>query len=88
MRTKWINHCNHDSQFCIGSVQGEERIYDVYVYPAHGTHEVCARYGNNPKDCLSTGLIGDLFRLSTLSDDYMTICNFLLQHGSLQYCRI
>jgi len=84
---KWNNYCGHDTQFYIGWVQGD-RLYDVYVYPAHGTHAVCVRYGNAPHEYIGVGPIGDLFQLSTVSDDYKSICNFLLQHGSLQYCRI
>lgn len=88
MSTKWINRCLHDSQFYIGWVQCDTTLYDVYVYPARGTHDVCARYGNEPEAYISMGTIGDAFCLSSISKDYKKICRFLLQHGSLQYCRL
>jgi hypothetical protein len=85
---KWSNLCAHDPETYIGWVKSSDgKVYDIYVYPAHGAQEICARYGNEPHTYLGIGSLENLFLGSTLATNYKDICCLLLEHGFLKYCR-
>jgi len=91
----WENHCNHGDGCFIGSgnyilvhYKHEEplkRWIDVDVYEDSIGTSVCIRYGNEPSEYISAGLLADFMFSVNKNEDYGQAWSIMRENGKLSY---